>query len=129
MTMKRVTRPSSTELCHICSRRELFGDNRLIEAMAGVEHRLHHPAPVDVVLRFDQPWEGVDCSYVTVFQDTDRYRMYYAYYPAKVFSGRDQYTAYAESTDGIQWMRPLLGIVYFKGSCASNILLEGEVSP
>ena len=61
----------------IGSRLELFVDDHLIERFSGAELRLHRPEPQNVVLRFDAPWEGNTCGYVTVFQDGDIYRMYY----------------------------------------------------
>jgi hypothetical protein len=61
---------------------------------------------------------------VTVFQDADLYRMYYGCYPFGTKSP-DQYTGYAESSDGIHWTRPVLNLVDFKGSRENNLLWEG----
>jgi hypothetical protein len=42
-----------------------------------VEPRLHEPAPQEVVMVHDKPWEGNSCGYHTIFQDGPIYRMYY----------------------------------------------------
>ena len=63
---------------HLAERRELFVDDYVIETMTGsAKLRLHRPEPQEVVLVTDQPWEGNTSAYFTIFQDDDRYRMYY----------------------------------------------------
>jgi len=58
------------------TRRELFVDGALIERLSGrAELRLHQPAPREVALVTDAPWEGNATNYVTVFQDGSVYRM------------------------------------------------------
>ena len=62
----------------IGSRRELFVDDALVERLVGrAELRLHPPTPRDVALETSEAWEGNSTNYVTVFQDGDKYRMYY----------------------------------------------------
>ena len=106
----------------IGSRRELFVDRHLIERLDNVELRLHSPRRAETALRFDQPWEGPTCAYVTVFQDGDRFRMYYR------GSGHrgPEVTCYAESTDGITWTRPELGLFEWDGSKANNIVWQDD---
>jgi len=100
---------------------QLFTDDRLIDAMKGVKLKLHRPRRGEIALAMDQPWEGVTSTYPVVIKDGDRYRMWYrAERP-----GLDS-TAYAESTDGIHWERPSLGLVDFKGSKDNNLLWPTE---
>lgn len=106
----------------IGSRRELFVDHFLIDRLEGTRLELHHPQLAEGAFKLDRPWEGVYCGYTTVFQDEDRYRMYYLGYPV---DPPGNYTCYAESTDGIEWTRPDLGLVEFQGSKSNNILLAG----
>ncbi len=101
---------------------ELFVDKRRIARMDGVELRLHRPRLAEVAVRFDRPWEGPLSAYVTVFEDDDRYRMYYRGWAEA--EGRD-YTCYAESRDGIVWSKPELGLVEYRGSRANNIVWAG----
>src|SRR6476660_5702901 len=59
------------------SRRELFVDRYLIDTSSGVELKMHPPTPREIVMRYDQPWEGNASGYHTIFQDGPIYRMYY----------------------------------------------------
>ena len=108
-------------------RRQLFVDRYLFGHASGVELRLHHPTPREVVLVCDEPWEGNTSGYFTVFRDGDRYRMYYRGSSHEPETGKasPQVTCYAESKDGIHWEKPDLGICEFNGSTDNNILLTG----
>ena len=113
----------------IGSRLELFVDDYLIDKMTGdAEQRLHKPAPHEVVLVTDKPWEGNTSAYYTVFQDGELYRMYYrgSHYDTETrrMSHR-QVACYAESTDGINWTKPELGLFEFEGSKQNNIVWDG----
>ncbi len=68
-------------------------------------------------------------AYYTLFADGDRFRMVYrgAHFDAKTKkSAHPEFACYAESQDGIQWVKPKLGIVEFQGSKDNNIILAGE---
>ncbi|MEZ5278310.1 MAG: hypothetical protein R3F07_18155 [Opitutaceae bacterium] len=120
--------------CPIGNRRELFLDDCLIERVEGMAtRRLHHPQPREIVLRHDAPWEGNGCGYHSLFRDGDLYRLYYKAWKIRLSAGKiasetrpDIYTCYAESTDGINWTKPDLGIVERHGSTANNIILDRE---
>lgn len=111
----------------IGDRRELFVDRHLIEKLTKAELRLHHPRAAEEVIRFDESWEGAFCGYVTVIQDEDRMRMYYRGLPKVGKDGTDyEVTCYAESTDGVNWDKPHLGIHEINGSKDNNVVLKGE---
>lgn len=99
------------------SRLELFVDDHLIERMDNVVLKLHTPIPRDIAINSD---EG-QLAYVTVFKDDDRYRMYYR----EINMGKlNQLTSYAESSDGIHWVKPELGLIDYRGSKANNIVWD-----
>lgn len=105
-------------------RLEPFVDQHLLESTSNVTHRLHQPVPGEVVLTFDKPWEGRYCGYVTVIADGDQYRLYYRGLPAAGKDGSDaEVTCVAESTDGITFTRPSLGLFEAEGSKENNIVL------
>jgi poly(3-hydroxybutyrate) depolymerase len=110
------------------SRLELLLDDWLIESMDNLRFELHQPRLAERVLEFDKPWENrPHCGYVTVFQDDDRYRMYYnCNLDPKTPYGRNQATCYAESRDGVHWTKPTLGIIEFNGSKENNMILRGD---
>lgn len=118
---------TANDVVNIGSRLELFVDDWLIDKMNGVSLRLHHPTPREVVIRFDAPWEGNVSAYVTVFQDGDIFRMYYrgAHYDWTTKRVTHQVTCYAESKDGIHWIKPELNLFEFKGSKRNNIVWMG----
>ena len=113
----------------IGSRLELFVDDYLIDRLEGAELRMHQPTPQGVALRFDSPWEGNSCNYVTVFQDGDIYRMYYRAldidFSKKDYKNHPEVICYAESRDGVHWDKPSLGLVEYEGSSDNNIILDG----
>ncbi len=129
------TQSGATE---IGSRRELFVDRSLVESLGGdAQLQLHHPAPQDIVLKHDQPWEGTGSGYHSVFQDGDRYRMYYKAWHLDVGENAPLNTdrhplfcCYAESADGIHWEKPELGLHDFQGSRDNNIVIvSGKRGP
>lgn len=114
----------SEEPRHLGYQLELFVDDAAIYSLNNVHRILHHPAPAEVALTFDKPWEGIASAYVTVFEDGNRYRMYYRAWGEPEL-GRNERTAYAESTDGIHWTKPSLGLYSYGGSTANNLIWAG----
>ncbi len=127
----RIAPSQAAEPIDISSRRELFVDDYLVERLAGqAQLRLHRPAPREVSLVADQPWEGNACGYMTVFQDGNLYRMYYrgshvVYTKNGYRETHREVCCYAESTDGIRWTKPDLGLFDFDGSKKNNIVWDG----
>ncbi|MBN2291284.1 MAG: hypothetical protein JXM70_02600, partial [Pirellulales bacterium] len=109
---------SATDTIDIGSRLELFVDDYLIDKADGVTRELHSPQRRNVAIRFDKPWEGGACGYVTVFQDDDRCRMYYRAQdivgPYSKFPNMygPEVVGYAESKDGINWSKPKLNLYH-----------------
>jgi len=110
------------------NRLEPFVDDYMIDSISGeAELRLHTPINREVAITHDQPWEGNTCTYHTVFKDDGLYRMYYrASHNIEDGTGKTKahpaYTCYAESTDGIHWTKPNLGLYEFNGSKDNNIV-------
>ncbi len=119
----------AAEPIDIGSRRELLVDDYLIAAFEGdAKLKLHRPAPQEVAITTDNPWEGNTCAYYTIFQDGDLYRMYYRgshYDTQKRQSAHPEVTCYAESKDGVHWTKPNLGLFEFNGSKDNNIVWDG----
>ena len=116
------------EPCAIDTRVEMFVDNWLIDSTRSpgtVSLQLQPPLKREIVLETDKPWEGPDSAYFTVFQDGPRVRLYYRGIVPAGDTSVGQVTCYAESTDGIHFTRPNLGLVEFKGSKDNNIIYQG----
>ena len=116
----------------IGSRLELLVDDHLIASRSpAAELRLHSPVPQEVVLETDAPWEGNASGYVTVFQDDDSYRMYYRGWHFTLDADslerpHAEVVCLAESSDGVHWTKPDLGLVEFNGSRNNNIILDAR---
>jgi len=114
----------------IGNRLELMVDRYLIDRMDGVDLRLNRPVGKGPVLTFDSPWDGKFSNYVTVLKDGSLYRMYYRGKPSASKDGaEDERTCYAESTDGIRWTKPNLGLIEVDGSRRNNAILDATAGP
>ena len=87
---------------------------------------LQPPIDKGVVFRFDQPWEGMASTYVTVIQDGSLCRMCYRGQPTENVA--DSVTCYAESKNGLDWVRPNLGLHEVQGTRNNNVMFVA-VSP
>lgn len=108
---------------NISSRRELFVDRLLIDRLEGAYLVLRPPQPREIVLKFDQPWEGLYCGYETVLKDGDLFRFYYRGMPVARHTLDVEVTCVAESRDGITWTRPKLGLFEVQGTKDNNVVL------
>jgi len=113
----------------IGSRRELFVDEHLIDRLGGdAQLQVQRPSAREVVLTTDAPWEGNTSAYYTVFRDGELYRMYYrgSHYDEQTRKGtHPEVVCYAESKDGVHWVKPKLGLIEFNGSTENNIVWDG----
>ncbi|WP_053206609.1 FIMAH domain-containing protein [Jiangella muralis] len=107
-------------------RLELIAGTSTVDHLDGAAFRLHQPVRREVAMTTDRPWEGSACHYRHVFRDGDTYRMYYTALDYNVGGGRvdiphPSRVAMAESTDGLTWSRPSLGLVQDGGSTDNNL--------
>jgi len=87
-----------------------------------------HPPRIDVQ---PLPWEDRIGGYTTLFEDEGRYRLYYHVHhtpEGEKPSDFHDMLAYAESTDGINWVKPNVGTVRFQGSTDNNLVYGLDVS-
>jgi hypothetical protein len=81
------------------------------------------------VLSFDKPWEGSFSTYSTIIRDGEIYRMYYRGLPTTRGEGTtEEFTCYAESGDGINWVKPDLKLYEVMGTFENNVILK-DVAP
>jgi hypothetical protein len=76
----------------------------------------------------EHPWEQLNINaYATLFEDDGRFRLYYEAYDIYESHDGGDYSArvcYAESTDGVNWTKPSLGVCQFNGSKDNNIVMQ-----
>jgi len=137
---------------HIGSGKQLFvgpwtadgRDAHLVASMKGIEMTMHEARVTgEKLIVQDRPWEGKGILDMRQFvlKDGDRFRMYYAALPFHFVSADapkgKQYAnlwkrpyqrilCYAESSDGIHWSKPNLGLCEWNGSRQNNILLPND---
>jgi hypothetical protein len=106
------------------SRLELFMDNYLLERRTHTQLKLHTPIDRGPVLYFDNPWEGKLSGYPTIIQVGKTYKMYYRGLNKVGGDGTEaEFTCYAESEDGIHWIKPMLGLFEIAGNRNNNVVL------
>ena len=109
-------------------RLELFVDDFMIQKLSGdAKQIVHKPEPQEVVLTCDKPWEGNISCYFSLFEDGNRYRMYYRASHSDVYNKEGRKSGnfgigYAESKDGVQWTRPTLGVLDFNENKQNNLI-------
>ena len=107
--------------------RRLFLDDQYIGSMRNVV-RTFHPAkrhPASPVIVPDRPWErSMGHNSGTVACQDGRFRYWYQSYTlpdACAATSGTNHAAYAESTDGIHWTKPDLGIVALNSGEPNNL--------
>ena len=118
----------AAEPIDIATRWELFVDELLVAQKSGVTHKLHDPIKREIVLTTDQPWEGMTCGYFSVIQDGKKVLMYYRGSSGGSDHSDAQVTCVAESTDGIHFTRPKLGLIEAGGTKDNNVIWRGVES-
>ena len=116
--------PGEKPAYKIGQRRELFIDDFLLDGTSGgMQRRLHHPDPREVVLTLDKPWEGETSAYFAMVRDGERVLMYYRGQVSPGSAG--QVCCVAESSDGIHFERVNAGLFEYDGSRDNNIIWQG----
>ena len=115
----------AAEPIDIASRWELFVDEYLVAEKSGVDLKLHDPIKREIVLTTDQPWEGKTCAYFSAIQDGEKVRLYYRGSSGGSDHSDAQVTCVVESTDGIHFTRPKLGLIEAGGTKENNVIWRG----
>lgn len=104
----------------LSSKKQLFLDDYLISSASNVLRKIH-PAQKfsgNPVVWSSEPWEGKFISlYGSVLEDEGKYRMWYT-------SGLG--VSYAESQDGITWIKPRFDLVKHAGQQTNALLVNSR---
>ncbi len=131
----------------LADEKHVFADWRLIEPGYGVgregpptswelPHGVRlavHPPRVDLtpLVAAEHPWESFINVYCTMFEDDGRFRLYYECHdhrPQTEPKDLAAMIAYAESTDGTTWGKPVVGSVDVHGSTRNNLVYGRDVA-
>lgn len=107
----------------------LFVDDHHVLYRAGTERVLHQPVRYEgnPVIPDDQPWEAA-IAWTSIYRnsETGQYQAWYqAYGGSKPFQPQCV-TCYAESSDGLHFSRPALGLFDYGASKDTNIVMVGN---
>lgn len=115
----------------IGTKRECFFDDYLLNTeKTTAQWRVHEPIRRECVIEHDEPWEGDGCNFHNFFWDEEK-QIYRLYYLGWWMLGKSKgiRVCYAESKDGLNWVKPFLGICEFEGSRDNNIILDTTMHP
>lgn len=115
----------------IGSRKQLFMDRRFIAAADNVTLVMNPPEKRGIVLQAEYPWEaGWIGAGDTIIEDAGKCRMWYRCMARGKDGklGRESF-CYAESTDGIHWKKPMLGLTKWPGDEYSEKRDETNILP
>jgi hypothetical protein len=121
-------------ITEIGTRKQLFIDDAMIADSHGVRLTMNTPYVTgESLIVADQPWEKPGTDFVwlasSIVKDGDTLRLWYLVdclemRPQPVgFVLTDKYVAYAESTDGVHFTKPNLGLHEFRGTRENNIVM------
>ena len=129
---RRESRHGETTVIDIGDRKQLFIDRRFIAHGDGVELELHLPhLPEENLLPANKPWESSRAGlWGSIVHDEGLFRLWYEAIDGEwYYSGEGtRHLCYAESEDGIQFDKPDLGLVPFKGSTRNNIVIGDQTA-
>lgn len=109
-----------TDVRDIGSRRELFVDRFLIDRLQNTSLKMHEP---QLAPPMTEPANNME--YGTVIKDGDLYRLFTRDGRGAKFDGdQPEVTRYCESSDGIHWTKPKLGLIEIDGSKDNNVILH-----
>jgi hypothetical protein len=121
--------------------RYLFLDLHHITRIEGLYRRMHQPQrhPDNPILQGENPWESIASLYGTVLYDPENalFKMWYLTGPyvdgvvqirQRNALGNITLLAYATSTDGVRWEKPVLNQVDFEGSTENNLVDIGRTN-
>jgi hypothetical protein len=114
------------EPIQVGSEKQLLVDNLFFEEADGIRLRVNPALKTgEKNVEREKPWESATLNWFSVMADEGAYRMWYECYDVDGWpTGDDTSFCCAESTDGIRWTKPDLGLFAYKGSTDNNILFR-----
>lgn len=106
--------------------KQLFIDDLFLRQTRRITLRMHPALKTgDRILEPSQPWENASLNWFSVLQHEGEFRMWYECYDVEGWpSTNDTSFCYAESADGLHWLKPDLGLFSYHDSSSNNILFR-----
>ncbi len=123
--------PTISYPIHVGTEKQLFVDDAVIDATGNLERTFHNAEkyPANPLMVPKEPWETGGTFFVPydVIRESDREKLRVWYGAYRKSKNKLTYTCLAESTDGLVWTRPILGLFQYEGSKENNIVWQGRV--
>ncbi|WP_236973690.1 hypothetical protein [Membranihabitans maritimus] len=124
-----------SEIVNIGKSKQLFIDDALIDFSNDVDFEMHSPySGGEELLIADLPFEkgGYVYLYSSVLKDkeSDKVKIWYDFFRPKSEDNpydHDRHIGYAESNDGIYFVKPSLGLHSIDGSKKNNVVIPGMI--
>ncbi|OHB79533.1 MAG: hypothetical protein A2W31_07195 [Planctomycetes bacterium RBG_16_64_10] len=123
-------RPALEDPLVVGAARQLFVDDAVIESTDRLDRTFHSATkhPQNPLVRPERTWETGGTWFVPFDVLRDRpdggLRLWYGCY--RKSANKLTFSCVADSTDGVHWTRPALGLFDFEGSKANNIIWQGR---
>lgn len=106
------------------TQKQLLFDDLFLAESKGITLRMNPPfQDAEAVLSADKPWEQLGiCAYNTVMREDGQFRLWYDAMTRDREGQTRRLLCYAESTDGVHWEKPNLGLIPFNGREDNNIV-------
>lgn len=117
---------AATNCIVVSDQKQLFIDELFLKQARKVALRMHPALKTgERTLEPDQPWENASLNWFSVLQQDGKFRMWYECYDVGGWpTTNDTSFCYAESVDGLRWVKPNLGLFSYHGSSSNNILFR-----
>lgn len=121
---------SAVAAIDVGDQKQLFIDELFLQQPRQVKLRMHPARKTgERTLEPSQPWENASLNWFSVVRHDGKFRMWYECYDVEGWPiTNDTSFCYAESMDGIRWVKPNLGLFNYHGSTSNNILFR-EIGP
>jgi len=73
----------------------------------------------------DKPWEDMEVCFCNVIKRDNVWHIWYSSFDHNYHHDTDGYICYAYSNDGVNWIKPNLGLIDYHGSKDNNIIING----
>jgi hypothetical protein len=104
--------------------RQLFLDDYLVASTSGLQKTMHQPEKKGAVVFPNKPWEtSLQTRCAPAWDENEKIYKLWMINSGEAASG----AAYAESTDGIHWTKPMLRQYSRQGSLENNLINVGPV--
>ncbi len=122
--------PVAAAVIVVGDQKQLFIDDLFLKQAKQVTLRMHPALKTgERTLEPNQPWENASLNWFSVAQHDGKFRLWYECYDVEGWpTTNDTSFCYAESMDGIRWVKPKLGLFNYHGTTSNNILFR-EIGP